>query len=302
MKNVTGILAAVCLIVCSQVHADASTKIDAAGAAYGAKDYGRCADIMAKLYHGPVALPDGGELFYVECLAAADRTNAALRVVSEEASTGRINIDDLAHKDRPGLNKLRSSKAWPGVFASIQRQDADRQARIDQPLRKVLLERFGEDQAVRQQAIAQGGGVKAFKQARPIDQDNTAWLKKVVDEKGWPGISLVGADGYRAAFFLAQHADFDIAFQEKVLRLMQAALVRHDVHPDDLAMLDDRVRIGQGKMQLYGTQFETAEDGSMSMQPTQDLAHLDPRRLSMGLPPIAEYKRSLSVVYRKKVR
>jgi hypothetical protein len=36
---------------------------------------------------------------------------------------------------------------------------------------------------------------------------NLARLKEIVEQHGWPTISLVGVDGAAAAFLLAQHAD-----------------------------------------------------------------------------------------------
>lgn len=39
-----------------------------------------------------------------------------------------------------------------------------------------------------------------------------AWLKQVVDEKGWPTRSMVGSDGASAASYIAQHAKLDLGF------------------------------------------------------------------------------------------
>ncbi|HED66179.1 MAG TPA: hypothetical protein ENJ09_11565, partial [Planctomycetes bacterium] len=42
---------------------------------------------------------------------------------------------------------------------------------------------------------------------RELDAAHAARLKEVLREHGWPGISLVGADGSSAAFLIVQHAD-----------------------------------------------------------------------------------------------
>jgi len=200
------------------------------------------------------------------------------------------------------LNALRTVPGWPAVLARAEALDSQRQAHIDQPLRQQLLQRMQNDQAARNQAIEQGGGAEAWKQLEPIDRDNTAWLQRVVAEKGWPGIALVGRDGYRAAFLIAQHADLAPAFQQQVLALMQPALARQDVLAEDVAMLTDRVLRGQGKPQRYGTQFGVDEQDRLFLQPTEDEAGLDARRREMNLPPIDDYKQQLSQLYGKPLR
>ncbi|MBN6112438.1 hypothetical protein JR063_12710 [Xanthomonas sp. CFBP 8700] len=276
--------------------------MNAAIQAYDAKEYGKCADTLAAVDAAPTGLPSGMALFYVECLAAAGRTEAAFAVLDQQLPQGRVDVEDLKHKDRPGLNKLRTASGWAAMLAKAERLDAERQARIDQPLRRELLARVEKDQAVRQKAIADGNTAEAWERTVPVDRDNTAWLKKVVAKKGWPTRSMVSEDGSKAAFLIAQHATLDPGFQEQVLALMQAALEQKEADPADFALLKDRVLLHQGKPQLYGTQFGTDPDGTMFLDTTQDLDSLDARRQAMGLPPIADYKKTLSELYHAKVR
>lgn len=285
----------------SPARAADTPNLAAAFEAYDAKDYGKCADTLAAVDEAPAGLPSGMDLFYVECLSAAGRTEAAFAVLGKQLPQGRVDVEDLKHKDRPGLNKLRIASGWAAMLAKAERLDAARQARIDQPLRRELLARVENDQAVRQKVIAEGAG-GSWEKTVPVDRDNTAWLKKVVAEKGWPTRSMVGEDGSKAAFLIAQHATLDPGFQEQVLAQMQAALEQKEADPADFALLKDRVLLHQGKPQLYGTQFGTDPDGTMFLDATQDLDGLDARRQAMGLPPIADYKKTLSELYHAKVR
>lgn len=294
----------VSLVVASVAPAGAADapSLDAALQAYDAKDYGKCADTLAAIDQAPAGLPSGMDLFYIECLSAAGRTDAAFAVLDKQLPQGRVDVEDLKHKDRPGLNKLRTASGWATMLAKAERLDAARRARIDQPLRRELLARVEKDQAVRQKAIADGNTAEAWQRTVPVDRDNTTWLKKVVAEKGWPTRSMVGEDGSKAAFLIAQHATLDPGFQEQVLAQMQAALEQKEADPADFALLKDRVLLHQGKPQLYGTQFGTDPDGTMFLDTTQDLDGLDARRQAMGLPPIADYKKTLSKLYHAKVR
>jgi hypothetical protein len=277
----------------------------AAADAYGEKQYQRCADILAELQREGITPPQGGDLLQAACLAGAGHIDEAVRNIEAKLVRGRIDMDALRNKDTPGLNVIRQSPQWPALLAKAEQMDAERQARIDQPLREKLLARIAKDQQLVQAVIDSGNTSKEVLhdlKVGPVMTDNTAWLKQVVASKGWPSISMVGEDGASAAFLIVQHADADPEFQAQVLPLMEAAVTKQEASPALFAMLTDRVLRAQGKPQRYGTQFDINDDGPMSIQPTEDEASLDERRLKMGLLPIAEYKQVLSETYHKPVR
>jgi hypothetical protein len=56
-----------------------------------------------------------------------------------------------------------------------------------------------------------------------------------------------------------------------------------------LALLEDRVAIGEGRPQIYGSQLYQEGDGPLIVQAMEDPDHVDERRASIGLPPMAEY-------------
>ncbi|MBB3799982.1 hypothetical protein FHR47_000207 [Xanthomonas arboricola] len=284
------------------LHAAEVPDIFAALKAYEAEDYAGCAQVMAALQRSSGELPQNGELLRAECLAAAKQTDEAIRYLEEEIPRGRISIDDLRSKDRPGLNRLRKTDGWPALLAKAERISAQQQTALNLQLRQELLARVEKDQHAQNAAITAGGKPADWASIVPVMRENTEWLKQVVATQGWPGRRLVGEDGAKAAWTLIQHSDADPAFQAQVLPLMEAALARQDVAPDDVALLTDRVLRAQGKPQRYGTQFQTGADGYMSLQPTEDEAGLDARRRSMGLPPMDQYKEMLRDVYHRPVR
>lgn len=67
----------------------------------------------------------------------------------------------------------------------------------------------------------------------------------------------------------------------------------------DVAMLIDRVRVGQGRPQLYGSQFtgDAAKPGDMHLLPVEDPAHLDERRARMDMMPMHDYACALRATY-----
>ena len=83
-----------------------------------------------------------------------------------------------------------------------------------------------------------------------------------------------------------QHATLEE--QEKYLPSMKAS-VRENCDASQLAMLTDRVRVGQGKGQLYGSQFERDLETGRILKPVDEPELLNQRRLEIGLPPLDEY-------------
>ena len=62
----------------------------------------------------------------------------------------------------------------------------------------------------------------------------------------------------------------------------------------------DRLRLHQGKKQLYGTGFEF-KDGKMVLSPTEDVPDLDKRRSRIGLPPMSEAIKMMKEIYHLEV-
>jgi hypothetical protein len=121
-----------------------------------------------------------------------------------------------------------------------------------------------------------------------VDQRNTARLREIVDEIGWPGVSAVGDQAAEAAWLIAQHADLDRAFQRRCLELMRT-LAPGEVLPRHIASLEDRVLVGEGKPQRYGTQLRRTPDGRLEPAPIADPDGVDARRAAVGLERLAEY-------------
>ncbi|MEM0963605.1 MAG: DUF6624 domain-containing protein [Bacteroidota bacterium] len=133
--------------------------------------------------------------------------------------------------------------------------------------------------------------------ASAIDSLNTAWLKGVVAERGWPKVSEVGEQGASDAWLLAQHADRDRAFQREVLGLMEAAVAEGEASGSDFAYLTDRVRLAAGEPQVYGTQLRVV-DGQPVPREIEDADGVDARRAAVGLNSLSDYIES----FRRRVR
>ena len=125
------------------------------------------------------------------------------------------------------------------------------------------------------------------------DRARTARIKEIVNTYGWPGRSLVGTEASGAAWLMVSHAVTDVPFQRQALELMKK-VGSCEVEPTYLAYLTDRVLLGEGKKQLYGSYPTRGPNGELIPQPIEDEANLDRRRAALGLQPFAEYWRRVN--------
>jgi uncharacterized protein DUF6624 len=120
-----------------------------------------------------------------------------------------------------------------------------------------------------------------------VHEENANRLDEIVAQYGWPGISIVGLAGCRAAWLVAQHAICTPDLQRKFLAVMRRASESGDVPKRQVACLSDRIRFNESKPQLYGTVLDWNETGELSCE-LEDPENVDARRREVGLPAFAE--------------
>lgn len=187
------------------------------------------------------------------------------------------------------------------LVSSSQAQEASVPSVGNPALRRELLERVKQDQAIRNELIGKGvehpdKSILARMQA--IDTSNTKRMAVIVRQYGWPGPELVGRDGTEAAFLLVQHAD--LTFQKEMLPLVEKAYKSGKLSGQSYALLLDRVLVGEGKPQVYGTQAKSIEEWKGRepvLEPIQDEANVDKRRAEVGMSSLAEYRELLKRIY-----
>ncbi len=134
------------------------------------------------------------------------------------------------------------------------------------------------------------------REVQRTDSLNLIRLDALVERYGWPKQTEVGTWAATAAFLVVQHAPLEAQLRyEPVLR---ASVEKGEAKPEGLALLTDRIRVRQGRPQLYGSQTRTdPETGARSFHPIEDEANLDTRRAAVGMEPMAEYARRMGVPY-----
>lgn len=114
-------------------------------------------------------------------------------------------------------------------------------------------------------------------------------LRQIILEHGWPGHSLVGEDGCRAAWLIAQHGGPDPAFQRECEEFLAVAVENGDAKPGQLAALRDRIELEAGRLQRYGTHLQPDGDTLRPVRGIEDAEAVDARRYELCLKPWAEY-------------
>ena len=80
--------------------------------------------------------------------------------------------------------------------------------------------------------------------------------------------------------------------------LVRAAVEAGELEPRSFALLQDRILVGEGKPQVFGTQLYTSDvTGKLELYPIEDEANVDSRRLEVGLEPLSDYVKRIRERY-----
>ena len=121
------------------------------------------------------------------------------------------------------------------------------------------------------------------------------------DYETWPGRRLVGDDGEQAAWLVAQESIDDVGLQRRCLEMLEISVACGDADPVHYAYLHDRVRMADGREQLYGSQFVRAANGGLVPWHLDDLDRVEARRRRLGLAPFAEHAREMDARWRERL-
>ncbi len=236
------------------------------------------------------------------------------RVMERQLSDGSVPVADVAAVRAAMVRlddvrrRLEAGAALDGPYAGAAHWWKLSLAAAD-PERAELFRRAARDQFARADHLAEadrtGWAAGLSDRARGIasaasftrdwcgtDEDNTRWLKQQIGARGWFKRSTDGADADSAALQLVQHADRDKPFQKQVLELLGPLLKTGDTGPQSYARLFDRVAVGEGRPQRFGTQGTCTGPGTWTASLIEDPARLDQRRAEVGLEPMGANKRS----------
>jgi hypothetical protein len=281
-------------------------------------EYTRLIDEAYKLYQNKEYLKSGKK--YAEAFAADgnkgfvdDRYDAACSwALANETDSSFAQLFLIAKKGNyadydhltndSDLKPLYNDSRWEEIKSIIKSNKEKKETDYDKKLVAILDTIFFDDQKYRLQlsAVAEKYGWeskevdsisndKAFKEIlRITDSINTVRVTSIIDKYGWLGADVVGDLGNSTFFAVIQHSD--LKTQEKYLPMMRDAVKNGKARADQLALLEDRVALKEGRRQIYGSQLGMDPITKKTyVCPLEDPGNVDARRAKVGLPPMQEY-------------
>jgi hypothetical protein len=169
-----------------------------------------------------------------------------------------------------------------------------KQENLDADLVKMLNNIYKADQHLRN--TINENRHRGFQRMKSIDSLNQIKIKRILDERGWLGPEIIGERGTETLFLVIQHADLD--YQLQYLPMMREAVINGNAKGSNLALLEDRVALGQGKKQIYGSQIHrNAETGEYYVAPLENPEEVNLRRAEVGLGRIEDYVKRWNIVW-----
>jgi len=215
----------------------------------------------------------------------------------ENLATGSVNYSDYDHIIQdPDLNALHKHKRWKQLIQHVKANKDEIEKDYDKPLVALLDSIYNEDQKYRHElpALEEKYGrnspeVKAhWDIINEKDSLNLIVVKKILDERGWLGPQLISGQGSSTLFLVIQHSDLNT--QQQYLPMMREAVKNKNADPGSLALLEDRVALGLGEKQVYGSQIGiNNETGTYFVLPLANPDDVDKRRAEVGLMPLNDY-------------
>lgn len=120
---------------------------------------------------------------------------------------------------------------------------------------------------------------EADAQLKAISDETVRTVLSLVPEDGWFSGKVYGEEAAQGAFLVVQHAD--TALQKRFLPAIRTMSERGETPRWQYAMMHDRVAVGEGRPQRWGTQMQCVND-RMVPAPTEDPDRLEERRAPMG--------------------
>lgn len=291
MKQILTIIMILCYVVV--FGQDYKTIVAKADAHYNNKEYAQSVIKYKEAFK--IEQKSGVDFYNAACSAALSSENKlAFKWLNLALKNKWINISHL--KSDADLNTLHNSRKWDKIVAAMQKEVDKIEANYDKPLQAELLAINDEDQKYRRQIgeIEKKYGYQSkemqdlWRIIHEKDSINLIKISAILDKNGWVGADKVGGQANQTLFLVIQHSD--LTTQQKYLPMMREAVKNKKASGSSLALLEDRVALGEGKRQIFGSQIgRDTETGKYFVLPLEDPDNVDKKRAEVGLGLLADY-------------
>lgn len=265
---------------------------------YRAKQYKSSASKFSEAFSSNSGTGLSNDLYTASCAFALINYPDSAFWCLENSLMFMDNVNYINILTNSNLNSLHSDKRWEYFHLLIDSVDA----KLNRPLINQLDSIHMDDQMYRRKIddITKKYGrdskelVSLWKTINEKDSINLIKVKSILDTYGWLGSDVVGKQGNTTLFMVIQHSNLET--QEKYLSMIREAAKDGKVLGKHLAMLEDRVALGQGKKQKYGSQIGWDDETKQSyVLPLEDPDNVDKRRAGVGLSPLYLYVKNWQI-------
>jgi len=233
--------------------------------------------MAAKIFEQPSIYPWQATEIWIICLGTA----VGMILCAAACGVGGWARQSLPAWLREEIEEFYESIGLPPPFPNISAEEtSDLRARL------FALASPRIDEAM----IGDGFLTTAYELTLPDEniQRCATELHEIVRHVGWPGIRLVGEDGAAAAWQALQRLVNIPHLQRLMLMRLIEAAARRDVPAWQPAVLEDRIRIFEGRLQLYGTHVIWEAPGNLAPWPIESAESVDKRRHMLGMAPLMQ--------------
>ncbi|MEN2414216.1 DUF6624 domain-containing protein [Flavobacterium mesophilum] len=286
----------ICFSAKAQTYKEWVRKADSC---YGKENYKMSVSFYEKAFK--IEQKSAKNFYNAGCSAALAKENKkAFKWLNLAIDNGFQNMDEL--QIEMDLKSLHSEKEWTKTIEKLQKKLEIIGVNYDKALEKELSEIYANDQEIRGEFLNVYKNPKSDKKKIDsigkimIKKDSVNLIKvmKILDERGWLGKNVVGVQGNKTLFLVIQHAD--LKYQQKYLPMLRVAVKNGNASPINLAYLEDRVALREGRKQTYGSQTaKNKKTNKWYISPLIDPDNVDKRRAEVGLGPIADYAAKMNI-------
>jgi hypothetical protein len=264
---------------------------------YGSKEYQKSANKYKEAFDQIDGISSSNDTYNASCsyALAGDIENAFyhLLILAKNHETKYKNYRHIITD--PDLDILHKDKRWNNLIEIVKSNKEEAEKHLDKRLVAVLDTIHQEDQKYRHQIneIEKEFGWKSneiqahWKIISKKDSINFIKVEEILNNRGWLGADIIGEQGNNTLFLVIQHSDLET--QLKYLPMMREAVIAKNARASSLALLEDRVALGQGNRQIYGSQIHSDKNGKKYVAPLIDPENVDKRRAVVGLGTLADY-------------
>jgi hypothetical protein len=128
------------------------------------------------------------------------------------------------------------------------------------------------------------------------DSVNLIEIQDILQTYGFPSKTIVGTNN-SVIWLVIQHSD--VEFQKAYYPMLRQAAEEGELSWDNIALLEDRIAMHEGRPQRYGSQVVENSEGELVIYTLLDKDSVDIWRAAVGLNPLEEYAKLMNAKWNK---